>query len=134
MTGNDPELTPNHALELPEQVPDFGQLLRDLRNNHGLTMQQVSKMVDLPVQTISSIELSKSDLPPENVLRTWLMKLGCGKNVSKIILMSRAYRVKHWVTLNRNEPANPDFLRLLEVYRNQKLTEYDRALLKLIAR
>lgn len=131
---NDPEYTPNNQLDLPEQVHDFGSLLRGMRNNHGYSMQQMSKMVALPVDQISNIELSKTDLPPENILRIWLAKLGCGRNINKIILMSRNYRVKHWLMLQRNELCNTDILRLIDQYNHKKLTDYDRALLSLIAR
>jgi len=131
---NDIDFIPNDRMHIPDQVHDFGGLLRTLRQNHGYSIQQVSKMISLPVTQVSNIELSKADLPPENVLLMWLLKLGCGKNARKIILMSRNYRVKHWLTLNRNETANPDILRLLDSYKNNKLSPYDRALLKLIAR
>ena len=128
------DFVPNDKIEVPDQVHDFGTLLRHYRLNHGYTIQQVAKMVGLPVQTISAIELSKQDLPPENQLRMWLGKLGCGRSVNKIILLSRNYRVKHWITLNRNETSNPHLLRLIEAYRSNSLTDYDRALLQLIAR
>jgi transcriptional regulator with XRE-family HTH domain len=124
----------NKDIELPDEVPDFGTLLRTLRANHGYSVQRLSKMVGLPAKTISDVELSKRDLPPENQLRLWLNKLGCGRNTHKIIVMSRQYRVKHWLTLNRKESCNPDMLRLIDAYRNDKLSDYDRALLKLIAR
>lgn len=128
------DFVPNNKLQLPDEVPDFGHLLRSLRENHAYSVQTLSKMIGLPPNKISNIELSKCDLPPENVLRTWLNKLGCGKSVHRIILMSRQYRVKHWFTLVRKETANPDILRLIDAYKNGRLSEYDRSLLKLIAR
>lgn len=124
----------NDKITLPEEVADFGELLRHLRQNHGYTVLQVSKMTGIPPTKISQVELSKCDLPPENVLRNWFNKLGCGKNTNKLILMSRQYRVKHWLILERKESANPDMLRLIEAYRSRSLSEYDRALLRLIAR
>jgi len=130
-----PDYTPNNELEIPDEVPDFGALLRTLRNNHGYSCVRLSKMIGVPPGNISAIETGRNDLPPENVLRHWFSKLGCGKmNTDKLILISRQYRVKHWLTLNRNERSNPDILRLIAKYRNDELTDYDRALLRLVCR
>lgn len=130
-----PDYVENKDLEIPEEVPNFGDLLRTLRNNHGYSTVSFSKMIGLPPKTISEIELSKRDLPPENVLRNWFHKLGCGvHNTNKLILISRQYRVKHWISLSTKEPCNPDLLRLLAAYRSNSLTDYDRYLLKLVAR
>lgn len=134
-TGVDPEYITNAQLNIPEEIADFGDLLRTYRQNHGYSILQLSKMIGIPPQDISMIELSKKDLPPEPMLRTWLHKLGCGRvNTQKTILLSRQYRVKHWISLNRKEKCNPDLLRLLEAYRSEKLSDYDKALMKLIAR
>ena len=88
----------------------------------------------MPPADISAIELSRKDLPSENVLRIWLTKLGCGKNTNKLAVMSRTYRVKHYITLNRNDTSNPDIIRVLEAYRTDKLSDYDKALLTLVGR
>jgi hypothetical protein len=126
---------PNDKLGIPDEVPDFGQVLRSLRENHGYTCPKLSKIISIPPKDISLIELSQKDLPPENILRHWLHTLGCGRiNVQKLILLSRQYRVKHWVKLNRNERCNPDLLRLIQRYRDEAITDYDRALLRLVAR
>jgi len=130
-----PETQLNSELHIPDEVPDFGDLLRTLRNNHGYTIAQVAKMVSLPSHTISGIERSEKDLPSENILRAWFMRLGCGKiNTNKLAVMARAYRVKHWIMLNRKDSSNPDILRILDKYKNEKLSDYDKCLLKLVGR
>jgi transcriptional regulator with XRE-family HTH domain len=135
MTTDEHDYVPNDKLGIPDEVPDFGQVLRQLRENHGYTCPRLSKVIGIPPKYISDIELCKKDLPPENVLRHWLHTLGCGRiNVQKLILISRQYRVKHWFKLNRGETANPDILRLLQRYRDEALTDYDRSILRLVAR
>lgn len=129
------EYIPNNAIEIPIEISDFGGLLKTLRNNHGYSLQKLSKMIGLPVSTISHIEMGKYELPAESVLRDWLTKLGCGReNTRKILTIAATYRVKHWIKLTPKETANADMIRLLSRYRNNELTDYDRALLKLIAR
>jgi transcriptional regulator with XRE-family HTH domain len=119
---------------VPEIVADFGELLRELRNNHGYTIQKLSKMIGMTPSTISRIESAKLELPPENTLRVWLDKLGCGSNTNRLILLARQWRVKHHFHLQKQEPANPDILRIIQCYRDGKLTDYDRSLLRLVAR
>lgn len=125
---------PNNKKEIPERVADFGSILRDLRQNHGYSLQTLSKMIHLPVSRLSRIECASAELPPENILRKWLEKLGCGKNTQKLIVLSRQWRVHHTFQLKRKESCNPDILRLMDAYQSDKLTDYDRDLLKLIAR
>ena len=130
-----PEIQLNSELQIPDEVPDFGDLLRTLRQNHGYTIGQVAKMVSLPAAQIAATELSKRDLPPENILRNWFLRLGCGSRITnQLAIMSRQYRVKHWLMLNRKDSCNPDMLRILDKYKNEKLTPYDKALLKLVGR
>lgn len=134
MENQHPDFVTNDKLAIPDEISDFGSLLRTFRLNHGYSIQTFSKMIGLPPKKIADIELCKSDLPAENILRTWLLKLGCGKQTHKILVLARQYRVKHWLTLVRGESANPDVLRLIDCYKAKKLSDYDRALLKLIAR
>jgi transcriptional regulator with XRE-family HTH domain len=130
------DLTKNlDKLTIPDEVPDFGDLLRQIRRWHGMTIAQLSKRISLDSQKISKIELSDSDLPPENILSQWLGILGLSRqDAEKVILISRTFRVKHWVTLNRKETANTDIIRLLDTYRLGALTDYDRTLLRLLCR
>lgn len=128
------DYTPNNQKIIPEMVSDFGQLLRDLRDNHGYSIQKFSRIIGISPTKISRIECSRAELPPENDLRRWLNKLGCGKNTNKLILLARQWRINHYLRLHRNEACNPDIIRLLDAYREQKLTDHDRALLTLIAR
>lgn len=134
MSSENSDYISNNQIHIPDVVEDVGTLLRNLRNNHGYTTLQLSKRLGLPPKTISDIELSKRDIPPENVMRKWLSLLGCGRNTNKIIQITRQFRVKHWITLHRNESSNPNMIRLLDAYRNGTLSDYDRALLTLIAR
>lgn len=127
---SDPE-----EIQIPEEVADFGDLLRQLRQYHGFTISQLSKRLGLPAADISAIEVSNKDLPTENILISWLSILGCSKiQTKKMILASRTFRIKHWIMLHRKEPCNPDIVRILDAYRNQKLTPYDKVLLRVIAR
>jgi transcriptional regulator with XRE-family HTH domain len=131
----DPEYITNKDIVIPEEVTDVGDLLRTLRNNHGYKILKLAKMIGVPPTKISQIEIGRAELPNEVILRRWLSALGCGRNnTNKIILITRQYQVKHWLTLVRKEPCNPDLIRLLAAYRHKALTAYDRALLRLIAR
>ncbi len=122
-------------LDIPDEVPDFGHLLRQIRLFHGMTIVALSAKLGIPRKQIEYIENSQKDLPPENILINWMNILGLSKTqCKKVILLSRQYRVKHWITLSRNEPANPDIVRLLDAYRLQKLTDFDRKLLRLVCR
>lgn len=126
---------PHNEIEIPEEVPDFGFLLHQIRMFHGMTITKLSSKLGLPPQQISAIEASKKDLPPENILINWLNLLGLNKvQCKKVVLLSREYRVRHWITLNRNESANPDIVRLLDSYRLNKLTDFDRTLLRIVCR
>ena len=132
---SDDEFIDNNHLEIPESVPHFGTLLRELRDNHGYSIPQLSKRISLPVRSISAIELGNQDLPIEPILRSWLRALGCNTvTVNKIVRISRQFKIKHWIKLDRNETANTDLLRLLEAYRNKELTDYDRTLMFLLCR
>lgn len=132
---HDSEYKTNAELDIPEEVPNFGDLLRILRNNHGYTIVKLAKMIGVPPKDISNIELSNKNLPNEAILRRWFNALGCGRvNTNKLILISRQYQVKHFLMLEKKETCNPDIVRLLAAYRQRTLNEYDRALLKLVAR
>jgi transcriptional regulator with XRE-family HTH domain len=125
----------NAELVVPDLVYDFGGLLRTLRNNHGYTVGQLSKRIGLTPYAIGKIERSESNLPSETILKEWFVCLGCKREtVNKLLLAARVFRVKHYVTLVSREKANPDIIRLLEAYRQDALTDYDRALLSLVAR
>jgi transcriptional regulator with XRE-family HTH domain len=122
-------------MEIPTEISDFGGLLRLLRNNHGYSMEKVSKLTGLPLQTIAKVETGKYELPKESELRKWLSKLGCGeRNINKIMEAARSYRIRHWLKINPKEPCNADLIRLLARYREGNISDYDRALLKLVAR
>jgi transcriptional regulator with XRE-family HTH domain len=127
------DFIPNNEMEF-EEVADFGQVLRTLRNNHGYTIQQLSKMIALPPNTISNVERSKSEVPNERTLRLWLTKLGCKRNLNKLLLLARTFKLKHWVRLHPNDISNADMIRLISAYQEEKLTHFDRLLLKVICR
>ena len=120
---------------IPDEVPDFGDLLHQIRLWHGMTIVQLAKRLSLKTSDISAIERSNKNLPPENILINWLIILGLSNADSrKVILMSRTFRVKHWIILNRKETANTDIIRLLDAYRLESLTDFDRTLLRLLCR
>ena len=126
---------PNNEIDIPDEVPDFGDLLKQIRLFHGTTIAHLSKKVGITAQKMSEIERSRIDLPPENILIQWLNLLGLNKTQSKkVIMLSRTFRVKHWILLHRQETSNPDMIRIMDAYRLQKLTDFDRTLLRLIAR
>lgn len=127
------DFIPNSEMEF-EEVTDFGKILRTLRENHGYTIQQVSKKVGIPPAQISAIERSQQELPPEVTLRAWLKKLGCEGNVKKLLLLARTFKLKHWIKLHQSDKSNADMIRLLDAYREENLTDFDRLLLKVIAR
>ena len=130
------EWVPNDQLEIPTECRDFGELLKTLRNNHGYSIPKMSKMLpNLTPADISQIELSKRGLPPENILRIWLTKLGLkGRKLESVILLARQFIPDQRFRLHRADDSNPDIVRLVTAYKNRTLTEYDRYLLRLIAR
>lgn len=122
-------------ITIPDEVPDFGDLLRQIRHYHGWTIVKLAKRLSLKSEKISQIERSEADLPPENILMQWMEILGLAPaDIRKVILLSRTFRVKHWITLNRKETANTDLIRLLDSYRLDSLTDFDRTLLRLICK
>lgn len=125
----------NSTVVIPDIIYDFGGLLRDLRKNHGFSQSQVAKKIGVPIAKIQKIETNKVGLPSTDILRDWLLALGCGVAVTnKIMVAAKALQTKQWFTLNTKESANPDIVRLIQVYRQEELTDYDRCLLTLVAR
>jgi transcriptional regulator with XRE-family HTH domain len=117
-----------------EETDDFGRILRILRENQGYTIIKMSKMISIAPERISKIERSLSEIPNEQVLRIWLTKLGCKDNLRKLMLLARKHRVVHWIRLHAKDESNADLIRLLDAYRDKILTDFDRALLGVIAR
>jgi len=117
-----------------EETDDYGAILKVLRENQGLTIVKLSKMISLSPTKISQVERSLSEIPNEVVLRSWLQKLGCKDNLKKLILIARTHRVVHFLRLHSKDTANADMIRLLEAYRSKTLTPLDRSLLSVIAR
>lgn len=124
---------PNNQLTFQE-TDDFGHILRVLRENQGYTIVKMSKMLSLETEKISRIERSLSELPSEVVLRKWLSKLGCKDNLRKLMTLARQHRVVHYLRLHSKDESNADMIRILDAYRDQKLTPLDRALLGVISR
>lgn len=122
-------------IDIPDEVPDVGNLLRTLREAHGYTINQLAKRVGVNPQEISEVELSKRDVPNDIVLTRWLKYLGLSKRqMKKVLNIARAFQVKHVVRLHRNDINNPDIIRLIFAYQEQKLSSYDRAMLHLLCR
>jgi transcriptional regulator with XRE-family HTH domain len=117
-----------------EEVQDFGSVLRALRINQGYTIEVMSKKLGLPPAKISEIERSVSDIPTDLLLRDWLRKLGCKDNLDKLMILARRHRVAHSIRLHAKEECNADLIRLIELYKQKKLTPFDKALLSLIGR
>ena len=117
-----------------DETDDFGGILRTLRLNHGLSIVRLSKMIGLQSRSISLIEHSEKELPNEQVLRTWLDKLGCKENKNYLMRLAKQHKVVHYLKLHSKDPSNPDMIRLIYSYRDKALTEFDRHLLSLIGR
>lgn len=117
-----------------EDTDDFGIILRILRENQGLTITKLSKMLSIDVARISRIERSLSEVPNEVVLRTWLQKLGCKDNLRKLLLIARKHKVVHSLHLHMKDESNADMIRLLDAYRDKILTPLDRHLLSVMCR
>lgn len=117
-----------------QETDDFGDILRILRENQGYTLVRMSKMLSMPTYAISKIERSLSELPSEVVLRKWLQKLGCKDNLRQLMTLARQHRVVHHLRLHAKDESNADMIRILDAYRDEKLTPFDRALLGVIAR
>lgn len=124
---------PNNQLTFQE-TDDFGAILKILRENQGYTIVRMSKMLSLATDKISRIERSLSELPNEIVLRKWLSKLGCKDNLRQLMTLARQHRVVHYLRLHSKDESNADMIRILDAYRDQKLTPLDRALLGVISR
>ena len=106
-----------------------------MRDNHGYTMADISRKTGLSAFKISKIETGEHNLPEEKTLKNWLMALGCGVKVTnRLILASRQFKTKQQFLLRSNEEANPHILRVIEYYNREALTNFDRALLAMIAR
>lgn len=115
-----------------EQTDDFGTILRVLRENHGITIVKLSKMISMDPAQISKIERSLSEVPHEVVLRNWLKKLGCKDNLRKLMNIARTHRVTHTIKLHSKDTSNADLIRLLDAYRDKILTQFDKHLLSIM--
>ena len=125
----------NNEIIVPDIVHDFGGLLKQMRNNHGYTMADISRNTGLSAFKISQIENGNCNLPEEKTLKHWLMALGCGVKVTnRLLLVSRQFKTKQYFILRSNEEANPHILRILEYYNREALTNFDRSLLAMVAR
>jgi transcriptional regulator with XRE-family HTH domain len=125
----------NSTIIIPDVIYDFGGLLRDLRLNHGFSQSQVSKKIGVPITKIHLVENNKRSLPSTDTLRDWLLALGCGiKVTNRIIIAAKNLQTKQYFTLNTKETANPDIVRIIQVYNQNELTDYDRCLLALVGR
>lgn len=125
----------NSEILVPDVIHDFGGLLREMRDNHGYTIADISRKTGLSAYKISKIEVGEVNLPDEQTLRHWLTALGCGKKITnRLILVARQFRVKQTFTLRPNEEANPHIIRILEYYAQDALTNFDRTLLATVAR
>lgn len=116
------------------QIQDFGEILRQLRLNHGYSQRQMAKKVGIDPQKISRIERSVDEVPNEPLLRKWLDVLGSVDNKKELLRLYRQHRVVHHVRLHRKDQSNADMIRLLEAYKEEKLSQFDRDMLSLIAR
>jgi transcriptional regulator with XRE-family HTH domain len=117
-----------------KETDDFGSILRILRENHGMSLVSLHKKIGIGTETISKIERSLTSLPNEGVIRTWLEKLGCKDNIPELLRLYRQHKVMHSIRLHSKDPSNADLIRLIEVYKDQTLTDLDRDLLALIGR
>lgn len=117
-----------------EETDDFGHVLRTLRLNHGTSITVLSKQLGLSIHDISAIERSDKDVPAEAVVSKWLDKLGCTTNKKHLMLLAKKHIVTHRVKMYPKDESNSDMIRLIEAYKNKSLTDYDRALLSVIAR
>lgn len=125
----------NKYFQCPDEMPMPGSLLRALRVNHGYSLTDMSRRLNLSINRLSAIERGDKPLPPEDVLEIWLDSLGLtAKTRNDFILKSRAYKRIQTVKLIHNETANIDICRLLEYYKQGQLSAYDKALLRLICR
>lgn len=125
----------NSTIVIPDIVYDFGGLLRDLRKNHGFSQAQVSRKIGVTINRVQQIENNRIRLPSTDVLKDWLLALGCGIQVTnKILIAAKNLQTKQFFTLNNREKANPDIVRIIQVYKQEELTDYDRCLLALIGR
>lgn len=125
----------NKYFQCPDEMPMPGSLLRLLRENHQYSLNDLSRRLNLSSNRISSIERGEKPLPAEEVLQIWLESLGLSKKViTDFIVKARAYKRFQTVKLNKNDPSNIDIVRLLEYYKQDQLTNYDKSLLRLICR
>jgi transcriptional regulator with XRE-family HTH domain len=125
----------NNEIVVPDIINNFGGLLRQMRDNHGYTIADISRKTGLSAFKISQIENGNNNLPEEKTLRHWLLALGCGVKVTnRLILVSRQFKTKQQFMLIPNEESNPHILRILEYYNREALTNFDRALLAMVAR
>lgn len=117
------------------QVADFGTILQQFRENKGWSRRELSLRIKRTEASIHMIETGRTQLPIEPKLKAWLKILGCTNDkINELIKLSRNFQLSHNIKLKPREPANPDIVRLIQVYKYGTLSEYDRAILKTICR
>lgn len=115
-----------------ELTKSVGSILRELRTNQGLSVVQMAKMLNRSPTFVSNIELGKTEIPREAELEAWFKKLGCKNNLKHLMSIARLSLVNHQIKLHRDDPSNADMIRLLEAYKENKLSQLDRDLLSVV--
>jgi transcriptional regulator with XRE-family HTH domain len=120
---------------IPDEIPNIGLFLREIREYHGYSIRQVAEYIGLTLTKVGAIERSENDVPIESVLRKWLLHLGLGvQDCNKVLIQAQSHRIKHTFKVKAKDPSNIDLMRIISAYRENKLTVFDRELLNLVAR
>lgn len=120
---------------IPDEISNIGLFLRDLRNYHGYTIKDVAQRLGFTNHKVGAIERSENDVPVESLLRKWLDYLGLSTtDINKVLIQAQTHRIKHTFRIKAKDTSNIDLLRIIEAYKSNALTSFDRELLRVIAR
>ena len=112
---------------------DFGAYLNTIRTEKNITRKYLADQLNLAVNTVRNVEDGYNEAPTGERLKLWLGILGEGKRYKEAVALRASIKVRRRFDYKKRHLANEHIDRLLDAYENDKLTDVDLNLLRMIA-
>jgi len=117
-----------------DPITDFGLILRNLRTNLGITTTVLAQQIGLSQTYVTHVEKGVTSAPKRDTLRKWLKALHCEERFEELNSLALLNRTSVHAKLIPRDPSNADLARIIDAYKENRLTEADRLTLSVIAR